>query len=77
MLYRPGGHSTAVAFVDPSGHMYPALHTPTHVDTVTPLDDPYVPPTHGPLHAAVVSPVALPKRPAGHGKHTADPTPLH
>ena len=35
--YRPGLHCTAVAFVDPAAHAYPAGHAPLHDDDVAPL----------------------------------------
>ena len=77
VLYWPGEHGTALAFVDPDGQKNPAPHTPEHTDTVKPPDDPNVPASQGPLHAGVSSPVVLPKRPTGQGEHAAAPPLLH
>jgi hypothetical protein len=41
--YVPGEHSNVVAFVDPAGQAYPALHPPEQDDVATPDVEPYRP----------------------------------
>jgi hypothetical protein len=90
-LYDPGGHMIAVALADPSGHLYPAGHSPEHADVLSPGDAPYsptaqlvhdgaaaklyVPSTHCPEHSADVDD-ENPKRPAAQSVHTVLPATL-
>jgi hypothetical protein len=64
--YCPATHPVCVGDVDPAGQAYPAVHGPVHVDTVSPVVDPYRPGSHCPLHAALVSPAVAPYVPEGH-----------
>ena len=65
---------TAVAFTDPAGHAYPALHAPVHaLDAEPPV--PNRPASHGPWHVLVLAPAAEPNRPGSHGEQDDDPTP--
>ena len=63
-LYCPAGHTTAVAFVDPATHAYPALQLPLHPALDRPPTKPYRPAGQGPLHAAVVNADVKPNKPA-------------
>ena len=90
-LYCPALHCTAVAFVDPAGHAYPATHVPLQLLFVsaatlpntpgghaTQLVDPdvlYDPTGHGPLQFAFDSPLLLPTYPALQFMHTLSPVP--
>ena len=62
--YRPGGHTAAVALVEPAGHAYPAAHGPSHWVEVIPLTDPYQPAAHSPLQPTADSPLLPPYVPA-------------
>ena len=62
--YRPGGHTDAVALVDPATHTYPAVQLAVQLDTDKPDADPYRPASHGPLQAAVDMAVVAPNSPA-------------
>jgi hypothetical protein len=42
-LYWPAGHVTAVALVDPAGHVYPAAQFPEHPADANPVTLPYSP----------------------------------
>jgi hypothetical protein len=66
-LYRPAGHASAVALVDPAGQVYPAVHAPLHSAVPTAAVAPNSPAGQS-THA-----VAPPKlyRPAGHATAVA------
>ncbi len=68
VLYRPTGHTDAVALVDPVGQAYPAAHGPAHVDPAAPAEAPKRPAGHG-VQAAAPAPLYVP---GGHSPlHTA------
>ena len=75
-LYRPAGHTAAVALVDPATHAYPALQFPVHSGVVRPLDNPYLPASQGPLQLAFGMPDTAPYKPATHIVHTPAPVEL-
>lgn len=62
-LYRPGGHISAVAEVEPGAHAYPAVQVPEQVDTTSPLEAPNVPAGHWPVQLGVVRAGRKPYRP--------------
>ena len=77
----PGGHATAVAFVEPAGHQKPGAHAPEQFAVLSPaaaanvpggqLDGSveavlqYVPSGHTPLQLAVARLAEAPKTPGG------------
>jgi hypothetical protein len=63
-LKEPGAHTAAVAFVDATGHAYPALQFPTQPGDATPDTLPNRPAGHTPEQAAVVKPEVAPNKPA-------------
>ena len=75
-LYRPAGHTAAVALVDPATHAYPALQFPVHSGVVRPDTDPYLPASQGPLQLAFGMPDTAPYKPATHIVHTPAPVKL-
>jgi hypothetical protein len=74
--YRPGGHTAAVALVDPATQKYPALQLATQLGTDTPDTDPYRPASQGPVQAAVDMAAVAPYRPALQLVQTPAPTRL-
>ena len=55
----PGGHGTAVAFVEPAGHQKPRAHAPEHDEEDSPGDEPKTPGGHSvgaPLRATQKAP---------------------
>jgi hypothetical protein len=46
LLWRPGGHSWAVAFTDPAGQAYPAAQGPLQPLSASAWSDPYRPDGH-------------------------------
>jgi hypothetical protein len=76
-LYRPAGHTAAVALADPATHAYPALQFPVHSGVVRPLDDPYRPASQGPLQLMVGMADTAPYRPALQLVHTLAPGRLY
>ena len=77
VLYVPGLHGTAVAFVDPAGHAYPAAHASLQLDDVRPVALPKRPAGHCPLQSLPVKPGVDPNRPAAHAVHTLAPPTLN
>jgi hypothetical protein len=75
-LYRPVGHTAAVALVDPATHAYPALQLASHMGVVSPDMDPYRPAAQGPLQLALGMADTAPYRPALQLVHTPAPTKL-
>jgi hypothetical protein len=73
--YVPGGHTTAVALVEPEGHAYPARQLPEQLLFVRADVAPKVPAGQG---AQWLAPAAL-DVPAGHAYRVGvvDPVPLH
>jgi hypothetical protein len=76
-LYRPAGHTEAVAEVDPATHANPALQLPSQVDVVSPDTDPNRPASQGPLQLAVGMPDVEPYRPGAQSMHTLAPARLY
>ncbi len=66
----PGGHATAVAFVEPAGHQKPGAHAPEHEDDDRPGDEPNTPAGHG-VGATLR---ATQKAPTGHCTGCTDPS---
>ena len=50
-LYQPGGHSTAVALVEPDGQAKPGEQPPLHPEVLSPGTAPNSPAAQGPLQA--------------------------
>ncbi len=69
-LYSPGGHSTAVALVEPAGQAYPAVHSPLQVSADAATAAPNRPAGHGAVQAAEASPLVFPNTPTGQLLHT-------
>ena len=79
----PGGHATAVAFVEPAGHQKPGAHAPEHAAVARPGAAPKTPAGQGvgaPLRAAQKAPTGHctgctepsgQKKAAGHGPEQA------
>ena len=77
VLYVPGLHGTAVAFVDPAGHMYPAAQASLQLDDVRPVALPNRPAGHNPLHSGRGDPAVDPYNPTAHGVHALAPPVLY
>ncbi len=75
-LYRPAGHTAAVALVDPATHAYPALQLASHNAEVKPPTDPYRPEPQSPLQLALGMATVAPYRPALQLVHTDAPVKL-
>ena len=67
VLYCPGVHTAAVAFVDPDGQAYPARHRPLQLGVTSPDTLPKEPPAHMPLQLGVDCPGLLPYQPTAQG----------
>ncbi len=77
LAYVPGGHTEAVADVDPAGHAYPAAQFPVQAAEANPAKAPYKPAGHGAVQVLVVKPGVEPYVPVGQGEHTPAPTSLN
>jgi hypothetical protein len=75
--YRPGGHTDAVALVDPATQKYPALQFAVQLDTDRPDTDPYRPASQGPLQVALGMAVVAPNSPALQLVQAPAPTALY
>lgn len=71
--YRPAPHRKVVAFVDPAGQAYPAIHDPSQDAVVRPAEDPNRPAEQRLVHAADVNLVEPPYSPAAQTTHASHP----
>ncbi len=76
-LYFPAVHTDTVPVEEPAGQVYPAEHTPAHVDVVCPSTLLNLPAGHEPLQSVVASPATSAYLPAAHRVQDVEPATLY